>query len=59
MKSYAAVSGLIFFAIFAAHIARIVAEKGGPLREPIFIASSSISLGMVVWSLAIFFKRKL
>jgi hypothetical protein len=54
MRAYVVTTGVLFALIFAAHVARLVAEGPGPLRQPIFVATSIASLGISVWAVALF-----
>ncbi len=57
VRAYVAVTGLIFVLMVAAHVARIVAEGTGLLREPMIIATSLIALGLTVWAVVLLVKR--
>jgi hypothetical protein len=50
VRAFVATSGLIFAMIFAAHIARLLFEGAGPLRDPVFIVSSLASFALVIWA---------
>jgi hypothetical protein len=56
MRPFVAAAGLIFASIFAVHVARVAVEGNGPLHEPVFIATSVLSLGIAAWS-AILLRR--
>lgn len=56
MKAYIITTGVIFALLAAAHVARAIAEGAHPLAEPIFVLTTLISVGMVVWA-ALLFKR--
>jgi len=51
-------AGIIFGLIFIAHLARIFAEGAGILREPIFVATSLLSLGMALWAVVLLTRRR-
>lgn len=51
MKAYVGITGLVFALVFAAHVARILAEGAGLLREPLVLVSGLIALGLCLWSL--------
>jgi len=57
MRTYVAVTGIVFALIFAAHVARVWAEGSGLLREPLFIATSLAALALGVWALALLTRR--
>jgi len=43
-------AGIAFALIFLAHAARVFAEGTWLLREPMFILTSILSLGLAVWA---------
>jgi hypothetical protein len=49
MRAYVITSGLLFGLVFLAHIARVVLEGQATLRDPFFVGSSLLALGMVAW----------
>lgn len=49
-RAFIAVAGLIFALILAAHAARIAVEGAGLLREPDFVVTSLIALGLALWA---------
>lgn len=53
MRAYIATTGLLFFALVAAHALRLVPEPH-LARDPWFMLASIISLGMTVWALIVF-----
>jgi hypothetical protein len=50
MRCYVIATGLAFAIIFILHVARIFAEGTWILREPMFIVTSVLSLGLAIWS---------
>jgi hypothetical protein len=50
MKAYIATTGLLFAAISAAHIARIVEEGARLAKEPFFVALTLASVALTVWA---------
>jgi hypothetical protein len=50
MKSYVLTTGLVFVLIVAAHVARLFAEGPGLLKEPAFVFTSVLSVGLAVWA---------
>jgi hypothetical protein len=50
MKAYVLTTGLVFFLIVAAHVARIFAEGSHVLTEPIFVFSSILFSGLAAWA---------
>ena len=57
MRCYVIATGIIFAIIFALHITRIFAEGTWLLREPMFILTSVLSLGMAIWAVVLIIKR--
>ena len=53
MRAYIGITGLVFALIFAMHVARILAEGSGLLREPIMIVTSVLALGLSLWALVL------
>jgi hypothetical protein len=53
MRTYVGITGLVFALLFAAHVARILAEGSGLLREPMIIATTALSLGLSIWALVL------
>jgi hypothetical protein len=53
MRTYVGITGLIFALMFAAHVARILAEGTGLLREPLIVVTSVLSLGLCIWALVL------
>lgn len=56
MKSYIATTGIVFALIFAAHVARVIAEGIHLIREPIFAFTSLLSLGFCTWACRLLFR---
>ena len=54
MKAYVVTTGLVFVLIVAAHIARIVAEGPRLLKEPTFVLTSTLSIGLATWAWRLF-----
>ena len=53
MRTYVGITGLVFALMFAMHVARILAEGSGLLRDPIIIVTSLLSLGLCIWALVL------
>ena len=53
MKAYAAVTGAVFFLIALSHVARLFAEGNYLLTEPVFIATTIVSLGIFAWAVVL------
>ena len=58
MRAYVGITGLVFALMFAAHVARILAEGGGLLREPIIVVTSVLSLGLAIWAVILLSNRR-
>jgi hypothetical protein len=53
MRAYVATTGVLFALILAAHVARVLTEGAALVREPVFIATSIVSLAVSVWAVAL------
>jgi hypothetical protein len=53
MRAYVVTTGVLYVALFLAHVARLVFEGSSPLRSPTFILTSLGSLVMVAWSVRV------
>jgi len=58
MKSYLAVSGIIFLLIVIAHAARVAAEGARLACEPDFIVTTMLAIGMCAWAFVLFRRTK-
>lgn len=56
-RAFTAVAGLLFASLVVIHVARIVFEGTGPLRNPFFIGITLIALGLASWSAILLFRR--
>ena len=56
-RAYVAVTGAVFLFMFAAHVARLVAEGPGILHKPIIILTTLLSVGFAVWALLLLIGR--
>jgi hypothetical protein len=43
--------------MFAAHIARVAAEGGHILEEPVFVVTSLASLGLAIWAITLLTRK--
>jgi len=57
MRTYIGITGLVFALIFAAHVARILAEGGGLLKEPLIVSTTALSLGFSIWAVLLLSRR--
>jgi hypothetical protein len=58
VRCYVIATGIAFALIFIAHIARLFAEGLWLLREPMFIVTSVLSLGLAIWALVLLTRRR-
>lgn len=58
MRAYIGITGLVFALMFAAHVARILAEGPGLMREPIIVVTSVLSLGLSIWAVMLLTNRR-
>ena len=58
MRCYIGITGLVFALMFAAHVARILAEGPGLMREPIMVVTSILSLGLAIWAVVLLSSRR-
>jgi hypothetical protein len=58
LRAYVGITGLVFALMFAAHVARILAEGSSLLREPLIIVTSVLSLGLAVWAVVLLSNRR-
>ena len=54
MKAYVIITGLVFVLIVAAHVARIVVEGPRLLKEPTFVFTSMLAIGLATWAWRLF-----
>jgi hypothetical protein len=57
VRAYIIATGIAFFLIFLAHLARVFAEGSGILHQPIIMVTSALSLGLAIWA-AVLTKRQ-
>jgi hypothetical protein len=50
MRSYVITTGLVFFAMVMVHAARVVFEGSHVLRDPAFVVTSVLAIGLVAWA---------
>jgi hypothetical protein len=55
-RGYIIATGIIFALMFALHVVRIVVEGPGMIGQPIFIATTSLSLGVATWAAWLIFR---
>jgi hypothetical protein len=58
VKAYVLTTGLVFVSILAAHIARLFAEGFQLLREPTFLTTSLLSIGLAWWAIALIWRGR-
>lgn len=58
MRCYVIATGIAFALIFVLHVARLFAEGAWLLREPMFILTSILSLGLAIWGAVLVIRRR-
>ena len=58
MRAYIGITGVVFALMFAAHVARILAEGPALMREPIIIVTSVLSLALAIWAVVLLSNRR-
>jgi hypothetical protein len=58
MRAYIVTSGLLFALICAAHVARFVVEGSHVGRDPAFVLTSLIAVGMTAWAARLAWPRR-
>ncbi len=53
MKTYVIVTGVLFAAVFVAHVLRIFAEGPQLLSDPFWVILTALVLAMFVWSVIV------
>jgi hypothetical protein len=53
MRAYIGTTAAVFLMLVIAHAARVVAEGSGPLRNPVFVTTTLVSLAFVLWAAVI------
>jgi len=53
MRAYVGATGTIFLLLAGAHLARVLAEGTGPLREPVFVVTTVGSILMMLWAVIV------
>jgi hypothetical protein len=56
MRAYLVITGVIFFLIVVAHIARAASEGSHLAAEPSFVLLTALALGMSIWA-GVLFRR--
>ena len=54
MKAYIAITGIVFFLLAVAHVARVIIEGTHVLTEPIFVLTSIASIAIFIWAVILF-----
>jgi hypothetical protein len=50
MRRYVITAGLVFLAMALLRMVRVVLEGAHVLRDPVFIATSALAIGLLVWA---------
>ena len=53
MKAYVIVTGVLFAAVLAVHVLRLIAEGWQVLLNPFWDLLNALVLGMLVWSIVV------
>mgnify|MGYP003622983611 CR=1 FL=1 len=53
MRTYVVTTGILYVALFLAHVARLVSEGTSPLHSPMFVLTSLGALAMAAWSVRV------
>jgi hypothetical protein len=56
-RCYIIATGIIFALMFVLHAVRVYVEGSWVLREPIFVLTSFLSLGVAIWAAWLIFRR--
>jgi hypothetical protein len=56
MRGYVIATGIVFSLIFVLHVARIVVEGPWMIGQPIFIATTLLSLVVATWAAWLIFR---
>jgi hypothetical protein len=51
MKAYLVTSGVAFALVLLAHVARVIVEGPGVVRDPWFLASTVAAAALCVWAI--------
>jgi len=55
-RGYIIATGMVFALIFVLHVVRIVVEGPWMIGQPIFIATTLLSLGVAIWAAWLIFR---
>jgi len=58
MRTYLAVTGVLFALIVVAHIARLAEEGNGLLRDPWWVLLTAVAAGMSLWAWRLFARAR-
>ncbi|HEY2374976.1 MAG TPA: hypothetical protein VGH98_03280 [Gemmatimonadaceae bacterium] len=58
MKAYLLTTAVVFAALTVLHLWRMVAEGGGPGREPFFLLITVVAAGFTAWSVTLLLRQK-
>jgi hypothetical protein len=53
LRAYVVTTGVIFALLALSHVARVAVEGAWVLREPIFVLTTIVSVGVVVWAIVL------
>ena len=56
MKAYLATTGVVFILLFGVHLWRMIAEAGGPGRDPFFLLITLATAAFATWAAVLLFR---
>ncbi|HKE93230.1 MAG TPA: hypothetical protein VKB34_02905 [Povalibacter sp.] len=57
MRAYVITTGIVFGLLIVAHIAHVVSDGPQALKDPFFMLSSLIAVGLCAWSCRLIMRR--
>jgi len=54
MRTYVAITGILFALLAAAHVARIFLENRALASDPVYIGITALAVALAVWAWAVF-----
>jgi hypothetical protein len=58
VKTYVRATALVFGGIMLAHAARVYAEGARTLREPSFLVTTALAVGLFGWSMSLLRRQR-
>ena len=53
MRTYVGTTGVVFLVLALVHLARLIAEGAGLLKQPTFVLTTLVSLVLAIWAAAV------